>query len=237
MKSVPQALDREELTSRLIKILRTSIEPLSAHAICEIYNFSYSQVKRILQELEGEKIIASLKAKNGTFYFIPDKYFRRNIALENTEELMPSYWLEEFSTQELLVRKNKLLEKIREIKEQFDRQKIEGITYFKQLQEKNEEIGIINQIIEERKEAKKMKCYYCEHELKEERDRCPSCKKDTPRCIVCNQKIVSGQKVFLCPHCEGKAHKNHLLEWQKSFGFCPKCKNELRTIDLDSWEE
>ncbi|MBD3189670.1 MAG: hypothetical protein GF308_03455 [Candidatus Heimdallarchaeota archaeon] len=234
---MPQALDRQELTSRLIKILRISIEPLSAHAISDMYNFSYSRVKRILQELEEEKIIASLKAKIGTFYFIPNKYFKRNIALGNSEELMPSFWLEEFSTQELIVRKNKLLEKIGKIREQFDQKKIDGISYFKKLQEKNEEIGIINQIIEERKEAKKMRCFYCEHELKEENRLCPSCQKEVPRCIVCNKKIVGGQKVLLCPHCEGKAHKNHLLEWQKSFGFCPQCKKELRVMDLDYWEE
>jgi hypothetical protein len=61
---------------------------------------------------------------------------------------------------------------------------------------------------------------------------CPSCGTEREKCIVCLLPMAPGSEITKCPHCGGIAHKDHLLEWIKVKGFCPKCKNKLTEYDL-----
>lgn len=46
-------------------------------------------------------------------------------------------------------------------------------------------------------------------------------------CIVCQLPINENQLVLECPVCNLKAHRDHLLEWIKIKGFCPRCGHKL----------
>jgi hypothetical protein len=61
---------------------------------------------------------------------------------------------------------------------------------------------------------------------------CPSCGAEREKCTVCLLPMAPGSEITKCPHCGGIAHKDHLLEWIKVKGFCPKCKNKLTEYDL-----
>ncbi len=51
-------------------------------------------------------------------------------------------------------------------------------------------------------------------------------------CMVCNRAIGSTDATLQCPHCEGKAHRVHLLEYLKVKGKCPHCNIDLDPPDL-----
>ncbi len=61
---------------------------------------------------------------------------------------------------------------------------------------------------------------------------CPSCGSEREKCTVCLLPMAPGSEIAKCPHCSGIAHKDHLQEWVKIKGFCPKCKNKLTEYDL-----
>jgi len=61
---------------------------------------------------------------------------------------------------------------------------------------------------------------------------CPSCGSEREKCTVCLLPMAPGSEISKCPHCGGIAHKDHLQEWVKIKGFCPKCKNKLTEYDL-----
>ncbi len=57
---------------------------------------------------------------------------------------------------------------------------------------------------------------------------------DSIRCIVCNlfikkEDINTSKK---CPHCNGIAHRNHILEWVRMQGTCPYCRTRLGSSQL-----
>ncbi len=51
-------------------------------------------------------------------------------------------------------------------------------------------------------------------------------------CMVCNSAITSTDSAHQCPHCEGKAHRIHFLEYLKVKGKCPHCQTQLDPQDL-----
>ena len=228
------ALDEQSLTSQIIKILRITTEPLSAHAISDIYGFEYKKVKKILSGLKEDNLVYSIKTGRGEFYFIPDKYFKREADLLTSEETMPFVWYEELSEQELTIRKKTIIKSLKESKKQFKGKKISSIDYFKFIQEKNEELSIINQIIEDRKQEKIKKCFFCEEELNEKETYCTSCGEDIPQCCVCKRNIYANANVLQCPKCRTKAHASHIIEWLKSIGSCPNCKEHVIESQLIS---
>ncbi|MCK5587283.1 MAG: hypothetical protein KAI34_00985 [Candidatus Lokiarchaeota archaeon] len=61
---------------------------------------------------------------------------------------------------------------------------------------------------------------------------CPTCGVEREKCTVCLLPMEPGSEITKCPHCSGIAHKDHLQEWVKIKGFCPKCKNKLTEYDL-----
>ncbi|MFX0168655.1 MAG: hypothetical protein ACFE89_04765 [Candidatus Hodarchaeota archaeon] len=62
-------------------------------------------------------------------------------------------------------------------------------------------------------------------------------------CIVCHHNLQNTDQILECPHCEGKAHRIHFLEYLKVKGRCPSCLAELdphqliSKIGLDSSDE
>lgn len=51
-------------------------------------------------------------------------------------------------------------------------------------------------------------------------------------CMVCNSAIASSESAFQCPHCKGKAHRIHFLEYLKAKGSCPHCQTQLDSHEL-----
>ncbi len=47
-------------------------------------------------------------------------------------------------------------------------------------------------------------------------------------CMVCRHPIVEGSLMLVCPHCQGQAHKDHLLDWLETHVICPICRQKLR---------
>ncbi len=226
----------QSLTSKIIKILRITNEPLSAHAISETYGLTNKRVKVVLKELEEDNLIYSIKTNRGKFYFLPDKYFKRKKDFLDSEEIPPIVWYEELSELELIKRKEKILTQIIHLKELFDEKEITSSDYFKKFQEKNEELSIINQILQDRKKNK-ITCYHCFKEVKPDEDKCPHCKKDHLLCSVCKRNIYGNDEVVKCPHCDAIAHRIHMIEWLKSIGNCPKCKKHILVEDLTDGKE
>ncbi|TFG01570.1 MAG: hypothetical protein EU542_06735 [Promethearchaeota archaeon] len=229
---MPDFSEQQSLESKIIKILRITNEPLSAHALSDIYNFSYTKVKKILKGLASDGVVYALEASRGTFYFIPDKYFKRDKDMLESERKLPFIWYEDLSSKELETRKEKILSTISKIKKDYQKKDLGASEYFQLIQEKNEELMIINQIIEDRISKKTKKCYYCHEIIDAENSVCSHCKKEMPVCSVCKRRIYDGAEVLACPNCGAMAHGNHLKEWLKSIGSCPKCKQPLLEKDL-----
>ncbi len=51
-------------------------------------------------------------------------------------------------------------------------------------------------------------------------------------CMVCNSAIVTTDSALQCPHCGGKAHRSHFLEYLKVKGACPHCQTQLDPPEL-----
>lgn len=224
--------DKQSLTSQIIKIMRTTTEPLSAHAISDIYSLTYSKVKKILAELKEDNLVYSIKTARGEFYFIPDKYFKRDQDLLSSEETMPFVWYEELSEEELNKRKETIVSSLNKKKKKYKSKKISSTEYFRILQEKNEELSIINQIIEDKRLDKIKKCFFCNNLIKEDEFKCSSCEKEIPHCSVCKRKIYANQSIQKCPKCNSLAHKSHIIEWLKTIGSCPICKEHILETQL-----
>ena len=57
------------------------------------------------------------------------------------------------------------------------------------------------------------------------------CKFSLVICNVCKLPISFGEEIGFCSLCESEGHLNHLQEWVKSQGKCPKC---LQKIPLEA---
>lgn len=51
-------------------------------------------------------------------------------------------------------------------------------------------------------------------------------------CMVCNHALGVTDSILECPHCGGKAHRSHLLEYLKVKGKCPRCQAFIDNHDL-----
>lgn len=52
------------------------------------------------------------------------------------------------------------------------------------------------------------------------------------RCGICSSVLQNADEVTRCYHCGLLAHRTHLLEWVKTKGTCPRCKNVLTPEDI-----
>lgn len=229
--------NEQSLTSKILKVLRITNEPLSAHAINEIYGFGYAKVRAVLKNLEEDGLIISIKTDRGRFYFIPDRYLKRTKDMLDSDQPIPAVWYEDLSVTELQKRKETLSSQIKNSKVDFQKKKIAAKDYFSKIQEKNEEIAIINQILEDKLEKLSLECLYCNEVVDKSDEICPHCNSKIPTCSVCKRKIYAEQKAVKCSHCEHLAHKSHIIEWIKSFGYCPNCKKPLIDTDLIELQE
>lgn len=229
--------EQQSLESKIIKILRITNEPISPHALSEIYFLNYSKVRDLLKSMAKDGIVYELRTSRGNFYFIPDKYFKREKDMLQSEKKLPFVWYEELTSKELTERKKTIQKSIEKINNEYSKQKITATDYFKTLQEKNEELFIIDQIIEDRKKKKIKRCFYCKEVIPIDKSVCPFCEKKMPICSVCKRKIYFKDETALCPNCKARAHKNHIQEWLKSLGTCPKCQKHLLEQELLLEEE
>jgi transcription elongation factor Elf1 len=80
----------------------------------------------------------------------------------------------------------------------------------------------------------KSKCFFCGANIPENATHCPRCGSARLRCSVCNQDIVSGARLFKCPHCGALSHREHLAEAEELMekGSCPKCGEKLKKIKI-----
>ena len=226
----------QSLSSKIIKILRVTEEPISAHAISKTYKLNNAKVKKILAGLEEDKLIYAIKTARGKFYFMPDKYFKREKNFLESDEIPPISWYEDLSDLELKQRKERILEQIEQFKRLFQEKELPAKEYFEKFQAKNEEISIINQILEDRWQQRK-RCFFCGEELTNESEKCPHCKKSQPVCIVCKRSIYGNEEWVNCPACGARAHRVHLIEWLKTIGTCPNCKKKIIVEDLAKQKE
>ncbi|WXG41878.1 MAG: Ig-like domain-containing protein [Candidatus Freyarchaeum deiterrae] len=80
--------------------------------------------------------------------------------------------------------------------------------------------------------SKKAGCFYCGSEIPEDAEICPYCGEIRARCSVCNRYLIVGDPFAECPYCGALSHKEHLLQWIGSKGYCPKCKEKLFTSHI-----
>ncbi|MHA1785125.1 MAG: RING finger domain-containing protein [Candidatus Helarchaeota archaeon] len=54
------------------------------------------------------------------------------------------------------------------------------------------------------------------------------------KCIVCLLPIKKEdlKNALKCPHCNGIAHADHILEWLRTHSSCPYCRAKLRRSKL-----
>lgn len=75
-------------------------------------------------------------------------------------------------------------------------------------------------------------CPHCEATILAEATICPHCGSSRPTCMVCLLPIEFADAVLICPHCEGQAHRVHILEYLKVKGSCPNCQTDLDEFEL-----
>ncbi len=77
---------------------------------------------------------------------------------------------------------------------------------------------------------KELACYYCDSPIGRNHKFCSNCQKEILICIVCKLPINFGSEIGSCCLCNSVAHYNHLQEWVKTQGKCPRCLQEI-TLD------
>jgi Zn finger protein HypA/HybF involved in hydrogenase expression len=75
-------------------------------------------------------------------------------------------------------------------------------------------------------------CPECEATILAEATICPHCGSPRPICMVCHHPIEFADAVLICPHCQGQAHRIHILEYLKVKGSCPNCQADLDEFEL-----
>ena len=55
-------------------------------------------------------------------------------------------------------------------------------------------------------------------------------------CMVCHHTLHQADAIFECPHCQGKAHRVHFLEWLKVKGTCPSCRAQLDSREIIKYQ-
>nr|MDO8081290.1 zinc ribbon domain-containing protein [Candidatus Freyarchaeota archaeon] len=75
-------------------------------------------------------------------------------------------------------------------------------------------------------------CLFCGSEIPENTENCPRCGRARAQCSVCNEDIFSEDRPVKCPHCGALSHREHLAEWIREKGSCPKCGGKLKEIRI-----
>ncbi len=86
------------------------------------------------------------------------------------------------------------------------------------------------------KYRKNIRCPYCSFPNPFLRRECWQCKKEIPRCMICNNAVEKEETVAVCPHCENIYHVNHLKTWMRFNAKCPVCHNEIKSINTEVFQ-
>ncbi|MHA1202754.1 MAG: hypothetical protein ACTSQ4_09550 [Candidatus Heimdallarchaeaceae archaeon] len=86
------------------------------------------------------------------------------------------------------------------------------------------------------KYRRNVRCPYCSFPNPFLRRECWQCKKEIPRCMICNNAVEKEETVAICPHCENIYHVNHLKTWIRFNAKCPVCHNEIKSITTELFQ-
>jgi len=79
-------------------------------------------------------------------------------------------------------------------------------------------------------------CMFCGHEYDKRiyggPTICLNCGKESPFCDICYDYIFSGKPVYRLQDCGHIFHKTDLLDYLENNDICPKCKQQISSIDL-----
>ena len=75
-----------------------------------------------------------------------------------------------------------------------------------------------------------IECYYCGHKYDASSTSCPSCKRATKICTICNKSIAKTHAVA-CPECKTEFHFSCFESKVKLFSRCPKCR-EIVNLEI-----
>ena len=54
-------------------------------------------------------------------------------------------------------------------------------------------------------------------------------------CCVCTDNITKNDYIFKCNYCKETFHYNCINKWVKINNSCPKCRNNIETINFEKW--
>jgi hypothetical protein len=80
--------------------------------------------------------------------------------------------------------------------------------------------------------SRKSKCFYCDSMIPENTEYCPRCGRVRVKCSVCNMEIFPEDRPVKCPYCGALSHRDHLAQWIREKGSCPKCGGKLKEITI-----
>jgi hypothetical protein len=67
-------------------------------------------------------------------------------------------------------------------------------------------------------------CIWCGAELAPGDEKCPSCGKKPPKCLICNTELTTEDELEKCPFCGALFHREHYKKWAETKKYCPKCR-------------
>jgi len=77
------------------------------------------------------------------------------------------------------------------------------------------------------------RCPYCMRPNPIVRRECWNCKKDIPRCLICNNTVEREVEVSRCLSCDNIFHVKHLKTWLRFNPKCPVCHQEMKKIKTE----
>jgi hypothetical protein len=80
------------------------------------------------------------------------------------------------------------------------------------------------------------RCAYCLRPNPIVNQECWNCKKDIPRCLICNNIVEREIEISRCKSCDNIFHVNHLQTWIRFNPKCPVCKEEIKKIEIEEFE-
>ena len=83
------------------------------------------------------------------------------------------------------------------------------------------------------KYRKTIRCPYCDFINPFLKRECWNCKKDIPRCMICNNALEKDEEVAVCPNCDNSFHIGHLETWIRFNSKCPVCHNKIEEIQTE----
>ena len=86
------------------------------------------------------------------------------------------------------------------------------------------------------KYRRNIRCPYCSFPNPFLRRECWQCKREVPRCMICNNAVEKEETVAICPHCDNVYHVDHLKTWIRFNAKCPVCHNEIKSITTEVFQ-